>query len=185
MILTERDDNMPICTKEKIFNSLLNLLNNKKIENITIEEICKETEISRSTFYRNYKDKYEVFTWKFKKHMKELFFSTPTKQQYIENYILMSLIFVHDNKKYFKKLINYKGQNSFNNIMFDEICTKLKAQELKENNLNILPTESEYHIEMMVQSMIHAKTKWIKEDFIESPETIAKIIADFINRGKK
>ena len=47
-------------TKESIQVALISLMANKKLENITITEIVKKAGVSRTSFYRNYKDKEDV-----------------------------------------------------------------------------------------------------------------------------
>ena len=43
-------------TKKKLTNSLLELLQTKKIKDITVLELCKIAKINRTTFYKYYKD---------------------------------------------------------------------------------------------------------------------------------
>ena len=43
-------------TKRKLTNTFLVLVENKKIKDITVLELCKEAKINRTTFYKYYKD---------------------------------------------------------------------------------------------------------------------------------
>ena len=47
-------------TKKYIAESFERLLEKKSFKSITIQDIADESEISRVTFYRNFKDKYEI-----------------------------------------------------------------------------------------------------------------------------
>lgn len=47
-------------TDALIKNSLLNLLQIKGFNKITIDDLCKQAIIGRSTFYHHYADKYEL-----------------------------------------------------------------------------------------------------------------------------
>lgn len=49
-------DKRIIKTKKKLTNTLLILLNEKKLNDITVLELCKEANINRTTFYKYYKD---------------------------------------------------------------------------------------------------------------------------------
>ena len=51
---------MALNTKIKIQESLKELLKTKKVEEITISEVIKESKISRSTFYSHYKNINEI-----------------------------------------------------------------------------------------------------------------------------
>lgn len=47
-------------TEQRIKNVFLDLNKKNEIDNITVKDICREANLSRSTFYRHYKDIYEV-----------------------------------------------------------------------------------------------------------------------------
>ena len=47
-------------SKLKIGSGLVNILLNKKLQDVTVCELEKETHISRSTFYRNFNNVYDV-----------------------------------------------------------------------------------------------------------------------------
>ena len=47
-------------TKKIIKESLIELLENKKIHQITVTDICKSANINRGTFYTHYKDAYDL-----------------------------------------------------------------------------------------------------------------------------
>lgn len=47
-------------TKQNIQSHFLDLLQSIDFQNITIKLLIKECQINRSTFYRNYEDKYDL-----------------------------------------------------------------------------------------------------------------------------
>ena len=49
-------DRRIINTKKKLTNTLLTLMNNKPLKEITVLELCKEANINRTTFYKYYED---------------------------------------------------------------------------------------------------------------------------------
>lgn len=50
-----------LSTKEKISESLLDMLEEKNIDDITVGELIEFAAVSRSTFYRNFHDVYDVY----------------------------------------------------------------------------------------------------------------------------
>lgn len=50
-----------LSTKEKISESLLDMLEEKNIDDITVGELIEFAGVSRSTFYRNFHDVYDVY----------------------------------------------------------------------------------------------------------------------------
>lgn len=54
-----------ISSRKKLFLSLEYLLSKKSLDNIMVSEIIKESGLSRKTFYRNFRDKYDLAGWYF------------------------------------------------------------------------------------------------------------------------
>lgn len=51
----------PNLTKSKIAEALLNMLSEKNIDDITVDEVIGLAGVSRSSFYRNFRDIYDVY----------------------------------------------------------------------------------------------------------------------------
>ena len=56
-----------------IQEACIHLVETKTFEKISINDICQEAFVSRSTFYKLYKDKYDVVTTVYKKEIVEAF----------------------------------------------------------------------------------------------------------------
>ena len=59
-------------TKESLFETLIDLLNFTRFENITVSKLCKEARVNRSTFYAHYKNIDELFKEHFERIFNEL-----------------------------------------------------------------------------------------------------------------
>ncbi len=46
-----------------LFNAMLELLNEKSIEEITVNELCERAIVGRGTFYKHFSDKYDFFSF--------------------------------------------------------------------------------------------------------------------------
>lgn len=49
--------------KELLSQTLIELLNKKSFQKISVNELCETAQISRSTFYANFEDKYQLFSF--------------------------------------------------------------------------------------------------------------------------
>ncbi|CCY07328.1 MAG: TetR family transcriptional regulator [Coprobacillus sp.] len=56
-----KEDKRIINSRNKIESSFINCMMNKTIDEITINEICNEANINRSTFYEHYLDKNDLY----------------------------------------------------------------------------------------------------------------------------
>lgn len=60
-------------TREVIVESFRELLKNASFDHITIQDICDNCCISRMTFYRHFRDKYELMNWVYISQMRTTF----------------------------------------------------------------------------------------------------------------
>ena len=63
-------------SKESLMNALVNLLSKKKLEDLTISEICQEADVNRNTFYSHYTSIRELFEEMRGKYLESLLAST-------------------------------------------------------------------------------------------------------------
>ena len=62
---TKKEDLRIIRTKKLLSTTLLEMLETKSIEDISIIDICQKSLIHRTTFYSHFKDKYDLFSYTF------------------------------------------------------------------------------------------------------------------------
>ena len=60
-------------TKLMFANSIKQCMKTTSVENITIKQIVDNCKSTRQTFYRNFKDKYELINWYFDRILLESF----------------------------------------------------------------------------------------------------------------
>lgn len=56
-------ENKSVKAKERIAEALAVLIKEKQIEDITVAELAQKADVSKSSFYRNFRDIYEVFEY--------------------------------------------------------------------------------------------------------------------------
>lgn len=54
-------------TKLKLADALKAIVKQKSLEKITVQDIVKEANVTRQTFYRHFQDKYDLLNWYFEK----------------------------------------------------------------------------------------------------------------------
>lgn len=102
-------------TRQNIENSLLELLDTKEFKDITIQDILDKALINRSTFYRHYKDKYDLIEQiaaKYIDHAREYL----NHRFHSENVELLSVVraiydYLYQDRVVITKLWNIKEQH--------------------------------------------------------------------------
>lgn len=104
-------------TRSIIADALFHLLKNHAFEDITINMICAEAGIGRSTFYRLFLDKHDVLVAFFTIRYDEISGRYPNPEDYTH---LMTeyLTLLSDHKVFFRKAFTVTDQNSLTNYVY-------------------------------------------------------------------
>ena len=103
--------------KDALAASLKRLLEKESIEKISVDRICEECRIGRSSFYRYFQDKYELLTWIIETEFFRSLEIDPNKT--IWDYYPSFIKYIYDSRKFFKNSISYDGQNSLRKYLLD------------------------------------------------------------------
>ena len=107
---------MPDRTRKLILNAFNELIEKTDFQTLTVEAICKEAEVSRTTFYRYFKDKYDVMTFNY-----ELLFEQYITAEDIETAEDFFVAMFRATKENFQPLIKaYEvlGTNSMTDVIY-------------------------------------------------------------------
>lgn len=136
-------------TEEKINRVFLDLLNEKDFNSITISEISRKCNITRTYFYQFYTDKNELATITFLNINEELFrefaktFSSLNNHQVYFESILQGMIQIHKNAEILDKLLTIVGPNLDLTKYFEKYLSKNIRQQLLKNR----PKEDEAKVD--------------------------------------
>ncbi|MDI9218373.1 MULTISPECIES: TetR/AcrR family transcriptional regulator [Clostridium] len=168
-------------TKKIIKESLIDLLQHKKIHEITVTDICKKSDINRGTFYTHYKDSYDLL-----KSIEDEIFNqisiyieeTPV-EDYKEVLLLKALELIYENKDLCKILFSKQMET---NIM-DRIIYVTSKSEIDKlvGSANIDAVFLDYFIKYTVGGVVSVIQTWLENDLKEHPKEISKIINDIIS----
>lgn len=180
-------------TAVKMDKALLELLEKKDFEYITIKEICALAEVNRSTFYLHYENTSDLLkettqyitdsflsyfsvekqsiSLKFENSdLKDLVFITP---EYLSPY----LTFIKENQRVFKTSIKQFGSMDFNGVynkMFKYIFNPiLERFDFPENS-------RPYVLKFYLTGITAIVMEWLENDCSEEIDNIIKIIIDCV-----
>ncbi len=180
-------------TAVKMDKALIDLLEKKDFEYITIKEICASAGVNRSTFYLHYentadllKETTQYITDSFLSYfsyekqniaynfehcdLKDLIFVTP-------EYLLPYLTFIKENQRIFKTSIKQFGSMGFESIynkMFKHIFNPvLDRFDFPEN-------DRAYILKFYLVGITAVVLEWIENDCSEEIDNIIRIIIDCV-----
>ena len=175
--------------------ALINLLEKKDINYITIKEICKNAGVNRSTFYLHYESIYELleetieytnkkFISYFNKETKDFIKEIETtslqelnliQEQYLKPY----LTFIKENKNIFKASLTSpnttRSIEKYKSLEEHILIPIIKRYNIKDKKIN-------YILSFYLQGIIAIIKEWISDNCNESTEFIEQIIIKCVNK---
>lgn len=172
-------------TKIKIKQALTQLLHKKNLEEITVSDITRHSQINRGTFYLHYLDKYDLIEKLEKEILSNIqqIFDQPVSEEeenplIPDRLILDALYYVKDDLAFIKALVEENGDPKFVST-FKKLLTNTVKRYIALHEASQLPIEklpNDYAEEILLSSTISILLLWIKKDGKESPELLLKYI---------
>ncbi|ETI69062.1 TetR/AcrR family transcriptional regulator [Neobacillus vireti] len=186
-----------IRTKESIRDALVELIDEKSFEAITVKDITTRAKINRGTFYAHYQDKFDLMTKCEDEIMLEM--SKIAKQNFpgvltafetnsptATLFPIAVLIFEYLNEKsgFMKAVLGPKGDLSFQTRLKDFMWKTLFGNDpgalIKEQNL-LVP--GQYLASYIASAHIGVIQKWLDSGRKESPQEMARILSTMSING--
>ena len=100
-----------LSSKEYLERSALELLSSQEIDRVTVKDICKNCNLSTHTFYKYYRDKYEIINTCFNSEL-ERFYTLYNGNICIKSFLTFTAGIVNEHLRFWKNVFRYTGQNN-------------------------------------------------------------------------
>lgn len=189
-----------IRTKEAIREALIELIEEKGFEGITVKDITTRAKINRGTFYSHYQDKYDLIskceeemlndiTEMIIKNVPNITVGTgplETLDTKVTPFTILVSFFeyLNQNRQLMKAILGPKGDLSFQTklkeFMRKNLFESNKNPLIKQNKLKV---PSEYFVSYVASAYIGVIQQWLNNDRDESPEEMARILSMMTIKG--
>jgi AcrR family transcriptional regulator len=177
-------------TLEAIRDALIQLMEEKGFEAITIKDITAKARINRSTFYAHYQDKYHCLSSHESEFMEGIM-DIARRHAAIRKTVGDSLPIAIDifqyfyrNRDFLKVLLSPKGdpvfQSRLKQAMWDQLYERTAASRTRPNRTPISPEHVASYISGAHLSVIQY---WLNNGCRESPEDMAKVLSLLTAKG--
>ncbi|MCR4875483.1 MAG: TetR/AcrR family transcriptional regulator [Clostridia bacterium] len=174
-------DKRIIKTNHQLYEALGKLLNEKSYNKITIEDLLKESKVSRSTFYAHFKTKDEVLisiTTMIINHV----FSHSLKEETTHDFskasifdythlVTHTLYHLHDEKKLIEAILASESKDIFLRDLRKEI-SPIAAKALDLGVVRTKDVPRDLRIAELVENFVISIKYWFGNDCAETPETL-------------
>lgn len=163
-------------TKKKLTNALLVLMATKRIQDITVLELCKEAKINRTTFYKYYKDiddlvvkVEESLLVDLEKHIIDI------KRNYLISFTGKIIETIATHKEIYTRILGTNGDHKFlKNILglvYDQSITEWTKLLKKASREDL---DKIYNF--IVDGSIGIIEEWIQNDCKDEPSAVSLFI---------
>lgn len=184
------------CTAEKMDRALVELLEKKDFEYITVKEICERAGVNRSTFYLHYENTADLLR-EATRHVVDGFltyFESIDKRQTLdiascdrrelifmrEEYVMPYLTYIKDNARVFKtalQKLDTMGLESYYARMFRELFDPLLTR------FHVPTAHRPYVMKFYLTGVTAIAMEWLRGGCREPIETVCQIIIDCTTHG--
>ncbi|MFB6466764.1 TetR/AcrR family transcriptional regulator C-terminal domain-containing protein [Cytobacillus sp. Hz8] len=161
-------------TETAIANAMKKLMKVKPFSDISVNDIIKECDVSRKTFYYHFRDKYDVINWIFNTDVVDSILESTTLNNWADGSLKLCR-YIYENRTYYTNVVNIVGQNSF--IEYLKNLTRLQVEKLSTQacgHLKIDKDDKDFMIEFFYNAFVAVFTTWIKSGMKDTPELIVK-----------
>ncbi len=186
-----------IRTKESIRKALVDLIDEKGFEAISVKDITTKAKINRGTFYAHYQDKFDLMTkcedeimqemsniviQNFQSVLTALETNSPIETPFSAAVLIFE--YLNENSGFMKAVLGPNGDLSFQTRLKDFVWKTMFGNEavkiVKEENL-LIPAH--YLVSYVASAHIGVIQQWLNSGRKESPKEMARILSTITING--
>lgn len=167
-------------TKMLLKQSLIDLLKEKSIHDISIKDICSGADINRSTFYRHYNTQFELYDdilEDITQDIAGIYTSCAGEDYTAQSFLTEILRYIEANRETF--LVILSGNS---NVSMGETFNRFTNRFIDTENASEL---SVYIIQFIAAGMTSFLWTWLNKEKRRSAEDVALIISSVMTHGIK
>ena len=162
--------------KEILTASFQELAAVKSIDKITIHEIVDNCGYSPATFYRHFKDKYDLIAWEHTRAVAKIVDQTSSDDYQWTQTLYDGARLYNENKEYLVNLLQHtSGHDSFMRYMTEINCAALEKYILSVNDNQKLTNEEMMYIKIYCHGLVGLACEWMLGQINTTLEEIAEV----------
>ena len=162
--------------REILAESFRELAESKPVDKITVPNIVENCGYSKTTFYRLFKDKYDLMAWDYTTRHQEIMVRTEKADYEWKTTLLEAAFLFNEQRDYLKNLLLHTyGYESFSRYMKQLHFESLSKCVLKSSGMKELDVKTEMYVRTYCQGTVELTCDWIMGAYDVSPEELAEV----------
>ena len=164
-------------TKEILADSFRELAETRPVDKITIQEIVDNCNYSSATFYRHFKDKYDLIAWDYVHRTTEIMNKIGKDEYEWKDTLWDAMEFYLNNKKYIQNLIkNTNGHDAFIRYMSEANIDHLTKYILKLSGEKQLDADTAIYVRIYCYGMAQTVCEWLLDNIKCDSDHLASLL---------
>ena len=169
-------------TKRAICSAFAELLFEKELHKITVQELVDKADIGRATFYNHYLDVYDLYEKTEKETMTEIaFIALELGEQPAEEFFKKLLDYMSENRAVFKMIFSPNSTVQMNTDLTEMIEGVFRQVESEKTGSDIDDKHLAYRSRYRAQGCLAVLSMWVEGGFIEPKKFIVETITELDN----
>lgn len=170
-------------THKAIIDGFIHLIKENDFNKISVEMIMKKAAVSRSTFYRYFKDKYDVMNATYKNLLD--YYVKPERSGNYRDLCYHLFKYGQENLSVFKNALNSTGFNSFSNYIYDySYKTALAITKSNRDGVGFSPVE-ELQVDVFCNGICAVYKKIVCQSYTLDPMDAADALYEMMPESLK
>ena len=160
-------------TKYVFAKSIMELMESQSLDKITVTDIVKKSGMTRQTFYRYFKDKYDLVNWYFER-LADKSFKQISNSYTLKEGLTKKFTFLLNDRVFFSEAFKSKDYNNIENYDYQSILELYK--KIIYNKIGDIPDDIIFLLEMYCHGSITMTVEWATTGMERSPEEMADLL---------
>lgn len=162
--------------RQILADAFLEVAESKDMEKITVRDIVNSCGYSATTFYRKFKDKYDLIVWSYARNMAGTMEQVGADGFEWRHTLLEEARFFHSHRDVFANLLLHAtGHDAFIQHMTEINYQALKAHILNTQKQDALDETTDMYVRMYCMGTVCLTCDWISGRYKASPEKLAEV----------
>ncbi|KRL53668.1 TetR/AcrR family transcriptional regulator [Furfurilactobacillus rossiae] len=164
--------------RRQIFNSVYEFMQNRPINELTVDDILNASGVSRGSFYKYFADKYDVINSYFADTMNRMFLNCRLSNW---NGILRKQFeFLADNASFFKYAFKTTGQNSFCVYFNCHLVRQFGEAIIKYGHQTELSAVEKHAVQFYADGVVAYTRRWLSSDMSTPIDEVVQELTSLI-----
>ena len=162
--------------RELLAESFRELAESKPIDKITVQEIVDNCGYSSATFYRQFRDKYDLIAWAYSRDLEQIMGRIAYDEISWRQTLIEGAQYYSAHREYLENLLLHtSGYDAFVRNMTEINYQSLKQAVLRSARLTELDEKTDMLIRLYVFGTVQLSCEWIIGKYKASPERLAEV----------